>query len=108
MKEIRGVLPALLKSLGLENRYRGFQAAESWEEFAGPALAARSRVADFRDGRLVVEVQSPAAMQELSARKKALLARFTERHGPGLVTEIQLVPGGRPGGTDAPTPATRR
>ncbi|HVP39141.1 MAG TPA: DUF721 domain-containing protein [Candidatus Saccharimonadales bacterium] len=94
MKDAREVLQQLLRSLGLEERVRGFKAAEAWPELVGPALAARSAVLDFQDGRLRVEAGGAAVMQELSLRRADLLRAFEERYGPGLVREIVLVPGG--------------
>ena len=73
---------------------RGFKAAAAWPELVGPALAARSTVLDFQEGRLVIEAGSAAVMQELGMRRAALLAEFEERFGPGLVREIAFVPAG--------------
>jgi len=98
LKDARDALHGLLRSLGLEERVRGFQAAASWPELVGPALAAHTRVLDFRDGRLVVEAGSAAVMQELALRRAGLLQAFGERFGPALVREIVLVP---PGGSHA-------
>jgi predicted nucleic acid-binding Zn ribbon protein len=94
VKDARDALHGLLRSLGLEERVRGFKAAEAWPELVGPALAGRSTALDFQDGRLVVEAGSATVMQELAMRRAALLKAFEERFGPGLVREIVLVPAG--------------
>ena len=73
---------------------RGFKAAAAWPELVGPALAARSAVLDFQDGRLVIEAGSAVVMQELGMRRAALLAEFEAHFGPGLVREIVFVPAG--------------
>ena len=94
MKDAREALKGLLRSLGLEERSRGFQAAESWPEIAGPELARVSQVADFKDGRLVVEVRGSSAMQELLMRRGELVRAFADRYGAGLVRDIHLRPQG--------------
>jgi predicted nucleic acid-binding Zn ribbon protein len=94
VKDARDALQGILRSLGLEERVRGFKAAEAWPELVGPALAARSVALDFQDGRLVIEAGSAAVMQELVMRRAAILGAFEERFGPGLVREIVFVPAG--------------
>ncbi len=94
MKEAREALRGILRAYGLEERLRGFRAAAAWPELVGPALSARSSVVDFQDGRLTVEARGASVMQELGLRRAELIRAFAERHGPGLVREIALIPGG--------------
>jgi hypothetical protein len=94
VKEAREALQSILKSLGLEERVRGFKAAAAWPEVAGSVLGSRSTVLDFEGGRLVVEAGSAVVMQELAMRRAELLREFEARFGPGLVREIMLVPAG--------------
>ncbi|MBI5836376.1 MAG: DUF721 domain-containing protein [Candidatus Eisenbacteria bacterium] len=99
MKVASDALRGILKAYGLEERLLGFRAAASWPELVGPTLAARSSVLDFQDGRLTVEARGASVMQELGLRRADLVRAFAERHGPGLVREIVLVP---EGGSQAP------
>ncbi len=94
MKDAREALQRLLQSCGLEERARGFMAAECWPELVGPDLAAVTAVVDYRDGRLTVEARGSSVMQELLMQREHLLRAFAERHGADLVREIQFVPGG--------------
>lgn len=51
--------------------------AEAWSRAAGERVAARSRVAHFRDGILTIEVESAAQRYELEAfQAPGLLARL--------------------------------
>ena len=94
MKDAREVLRNLLQTYGLEERARGFRAAECWPELVGPALAAVSAVTDFRAGRLTVAVRGASAMQELLMRRAELVEALARRAGSELVREIHLVPAG--------------
>jgi predicted nucleic acid-binding Zn ribbon protein len=94
VKTASAVLQQVLRAHGLEERVRGFQAAESWPEIVGPALAGRSSVMDFREGRLTVEAAGASVMLELRMRQDEILRQFASRYGPALVREIRFVPGG--------------
>ena len=62
---------AYTRTLSLE------QVSSAWQRAAGEALAARTRVAQFRDGILTIEVSSAALRYELEAFRGAdLLARL--------------------------------
>jgi len=100
MKDAREALHQLLQGLGLEERVRGFAAAQSWADIAGPALARVTSVADYREGRLTVEARGATVMQEVQMMRPRLLAAFATKYGPDLVRDIHVVPGqGRASGT---------
>lgn len=93
LKEARTLVGQVLRAFGLERRVLGFQAGASWAEIVGPALAARSEVVDYQDGKLTVEVQGASAKMELTLRSGELLKAFAKIHGEGLIQEIRFVPG---------------
>jgi predicted nucleic acid-binding Zn ribbon protein len=62
--------------------------AEAWQRAAGSHLSGRSRVAQFRDGTLTIEVDSSAQRYELEAFQ-----------GPSLLARLQ---------SDASVPRVRR
>ena len=65
-----------------------------WAAEVGPAVAARSEPAGFRDGILSVRVDGAAWMQELQFVKEEIRARLNARLGADLVRDVYFVSGG--------------
>jgi len=62
---------------------------EAWGRAAGERLAARSRVAGYRDGTLTIEVTSAAQRYELEAfHGSELLARLHKDAAAGVVRKL--------------------
>jgi len=73
-QKIANVLSALMSRKGYAQVQTAFALAEAWEEAAGKKLAPLCRAGNLRRGVLEVTVLNSAAMQELTFRKKQLLA----------------------------------
>jgi predicted nucleic acid-binding Zn ribbon protein len=73
---IGDVLPAVLRDLGLQTRFKERQVVDTWASVVGPELAQRSRALRCENGTLVVRVDHGAWMQELHFLEKDLLARL--------------------------------
>ena len=58
---------AFLRASGIGARTRHIPVHQAWNEAVGAALARRARPVRFERGELVVEVDSAAHLQELSA-----------------------------------------
>jgi len=71
---------------------RGWKAVELWPEVAGERIAARARAVGFRDGVLLVSVDSAAWMNELSYLRHHIVQELNRRLGEGVVTDIRLQP----------------
>ena len=70
---------------------------EAWERAAGPRLAARSRVAGYREGTLTIEVPSSAQRYELeSFHGSELLARLRQDAAAGVVRKLVFRVGSTP------------
>ena len=85
------ILRAMLgrKRFRQKGRYSAFVAA--WQEVAGQAIAERSRVRVFKDGQLVVEVDSSALLHELNGfLKQDLLAGIQSTKAGREVVELRL------------------
>lgn len=65
-----------------------------WAAEVGPAIAARSEPAGFRDGVLAVRVNGAAWMQELQFVKEEIRARLNARLGAEIVRDVYFVSGG--------------
>lgn len=65
-----------------------------WAAEVGPAIAARSEPAGFRDGVLSVRVNGAGWMQELQFAKEEIRARLNARLGAEVVRDVYFVSGG--------------
>ena len=91
VQSISGVLPALLRELGLESGIMGWRAVREWPDAVGPQVARRTHAVSFQDGTLVVEVEGSAWLQELSILKRELLRQLNRRLGASHVSDIRFM-----------------
>jgi len=77
------VLPAILKKLGLEQRFKEQQILSIWPSVVGMEIASRTRATRIEKGTLYVHVEHGAWMQELHFIEKELLGKLRER-APGV------------------------
>jgi predicted nucleic acid-binding Zn ribbon protein len=93
MKKIGGPLRDLLDRLRLNEPMAGWQATELWPEVVGERIASRSRAIAFRDGVLIVEVESPTWMSELTYHKRRIIKTLNAKlGGKAVVREIRMQP----------------
>ncbi|MBI5434816.1 MAG: DUF721 domain-containing protein [Planctomycetes bacterium] len=64
--QIGEVLDRYFKRHGLDEKLRGAAVIRTWDRTVGP-LAARARAVRFRDGELIVEVDSAPHLAELTS-----------------------------------------
>lgn len=91
MESLAGVLPRVLKQLGLEEGLLGWRAVHEWEQVVGPRVARHTRAVAFRDGVLQIEVEGSAWMHELGFLKTDLMRKINRHLGSRLVRNIRLV-----------------
>ena len=72
-KNFGDVMKRRVRKKRLRERSRYGAVVKAWREVAGEDIADQTRVADFSDGTLVVEVESSVLMQELSGYMKPTL-----------------------------------
>ncbi|WP_019061510.1 DUF721 domain-containing protein [Streptomyces prunicolor] len=104
------VIQRLITDRAWEAPTAGGSAVDEWTEVAGPRLAAHVRALKFRaaTGELEVQVDSPAWFTQLRLEKPALLARFAERLGTGVVKDlVRSRPGTAPGDLSGEQPPPR-
>ncbi|MFE0357545.1 DciA family protein [Streptomyces nigra] len=84
------VIQGLITDRAWEAPTVGGSAVDEWPEIAGPRLSGHVRAVKFRaaTGELEVQVESPAWFTQLRLEKPALLARFAEALGTGIVKDI--------------------
>jgi predicted nucleic acid-binding Zn ribbon protein len=92
MDRIGGPLQELLARLRLTEPMVGWKAVEVWPEVVGDRVAARARAVAFRDGSLVVEVDSSTWMNELTYLKRRMIVDLNRRLGAEVVRDLRLQP----------------
>ena len=98
-KSLRDVLPGTIEELGISEQLKRAAAFAAWRTVAAelPAHARGARPLQFRQGTLVVEAPSSAAVHELHMRTPQLTRELNKRIGPPLVTKLEFrVRGRRP------------
>jgi predicted nucleic acid-binding Zn ribbon protein len=91
VQSISGVLPALLRSLGLETGVMGWRAVREWPDAVGPGVARRTRAVSFQEGTLLVEVEGSAWLHELTMLRRDLLRQLNQHLGAPLVRELNFI-----------------
>ena len=91
MESVSGVLPRVLKRLGLDQGLLGWRAVQEWQEVVGPRVARHTRAIAFRDGVLQVEVEGSAWMHELGFLKRDLVRKINGHLGSRLVRDVRFV-----------------
>ena len=91
MESLAGVLPRVLKQLGLEEGLLGWRAVHEWEQVVGPRIACHTRAVAFRENVLQIEVDGSAWMHELGFLKADLMRKVNRHLGSRLVRNIRFV-----------------
>jgi predicted nucleic acid-binding Zn ribbon protein len=83
------LVPSVMKGLGLEQRLQQSQVFVLWPEIVGADIAKHAQPVSLRNGLLVVAVDHPVWLQELSRYHKSLLLQnIKERVGKTTVRDI--------------------
>jgi predicted nucleic acid-binding Zn ribbon protein len=83
-------LPAVLKSFGLEQKFRDQKVLALWPEVVGEQIAARTRAVRIEKGVLFVHVDHGAWMQELHFKEKELVKKLREKAPQSGVRRIRF------------------
>jgi len=83
------LVPLVMKQLGLEQRLQQSQVFYLWASIVGSDIARHAQPVSLRNGLLVVAVDHPVWLQELSRYHKPLiLQKVQERVGKKAVRDI--------------------
>ena len=83
------LVPTVMKQLGLEKRLHESQVQFLWPQIVGADIARHAQPVSLRKGLLVVAVDHPVWLQELSRyHKPLLLQKVHERVGRSAVRDI--------------------
>ncbi len=90
-RALGNVLQDLLQQYGLTQKFKEFQAVESWAEVVGETVAQVTQAREVRDGRLYVEVSSSAWRNELYFLKGDMIAKLNKKIGQNIIHDIMFV-----------------
>jgi predicted nucleic acid-binding Zn ribbon protein len=83
------LVPSVMKQLGLEKRLHESQIHFLWPQIVGADIARHAQPVSLRKGLLIVAVDHPVWLQELSRyHKSLLLQKVHERLGKNTVRDI--------------------
>ena len=91
VQSISGVLPALLRDLGLESGITGWRAVGEWADAVGPRVASHTRAVSFQEGTLVVEVEGSAWLHELGFLRRDLVRQLNHHLGSHHVRDLRFM-----------------
>lgn len=87
---LKQAIERLLSTYKLDRGMNEAAVIASWEEIMGSAIARRTRNIFFRNGKLVIQLDSSTLRQELSMGKEKLKTLLNERAGKDVVTDIDI------------------
>ena len=71
----------------------------SWRDVAGDDCAAHSRIIDYAEGILVIEVDHPGWIQIIMTRRKRILSALKRKFPAQRIESVRLILGGGGAGT---------
>jgi len=87
LREVKDILKEILEKFNLSTDSQKLLVI--WREELG-RLANHAQIGGLRQGKLIIEVDSPVYMQELAAKRKSIIDRINERMGQKAIVEIRF------------------
>jgi hypothetical protein len=95
LKPVGDLIPAVLAGLGIGRLDVMLRLAEEWTELVEEPWKTHTVPLILRDGELVVEAKTPAAVRMLRYGATALVEHLTAIFGPDVVHSVEVVAPGR-------------
>ncbi len=80
----------ILKARGMQNRLPEYRISSQWVNMVGPAIARHAQPRTLRGGRLLVIVDSPAWMQQLSLLKPDIIGKLNNNLDMNTIRDLTL------------------
>ncbi len=91
LRPLGEMLPAVMRSLGLEQVHWSVRLEADWPAITGAVLAAHTRPGTIRDGVLTIFVDSSVWLSELARfGRKPLLDKLQAAYGAAEIRDIRL------------------
>jgi len=88
MRKVGNILDKVMKKLGLFERYNEQKSILLWEDIVGEKISRRSKALYAKNGKLVVEVENTAWMNELAFLKVNIIEKINKRIGQWIIEDI--------------------
>lgn len=88
--KLSATIDKILKSRGMQSRLQEYRISGQWVRAVGPAIARHAQPLTLRGDRLMLVVDSPAWMQQLSLMKPEIIGKLNNTLGVQTVREITL------------------
>jgi predicted nucleic acid-binding Zn ribbon protein len=88
MKRVGNIIEKVMKQLGLSKRYNEQKAVLAWDRVVGERIRKKTHPLYARDGKLVVEVENSAWMNELSFLKSDIITKLNRDLGDWVIDDI--------------------
>jgi predicted nucleic acid-binding Zn ribbon protein len=92
---LRDAIASIGRELGIPDPGSVAALTSAWPEIVGDAVAKHAQVRSIRDGVCTIVVDAPAWATQLRYVESQVVARAVECCGPGVVTALRVVVGGR-------------
>ncbi|NIM02619.1 DUF721 domain-containing protein [bacterium] len=87
LREVKEIVKEALQKFNLGEESQKLFAI--WQEELG-GLAKHAQIGNFREGKLLVEVDNPVYMQELSAKRRSIIEKVNKRMGKRFIVEVRF------------------
>ena len=91
MRELKNVLEALLKDMGLDRPVLQNRSLLVWSDVVGEAVADNTTPEEVKHGILRVKVSTPVWRNEIALQKKEILKKLNEALGKKVIKDIKLI-----------------
>jgi len=88
--KLSATIDKILKARGMQSRLPEYRISSRWAGTVGPAIARHAQPRTLRGGRLLLIVDSPAWMQQISLMKPEIIGKLNSNLGAEIVRDIML------------------
>ncbi len=90
VQSVGDILQKLVGELGIEQPLREYEAITKWEQCVGTRIAEISEPVKITKGVLIVRVRTSTWRNELTLRKKEIIAKLNNQLGSTIVQDIRF------------------
>ncbi|HUI46950.1 MAG TPA: DUF721 domain-containing protein [Nitrospirota bacterium] len=88
--KLSATIDKILKARGMQSRVPEYRVSSRWAGTVGAAIARHAQPRTLRGGRLLLIVDSPAWMQQISLMKPEIIAKLNSNLGAEIIRDITL------------------
>lgn len=89
-QKIDELVEAVLKQMGLYQKFKEREVCQVWPEVVGQMIASRTKSVGISDGRLFVAFTSAVVRNEIMMVKEGLIKALNDRLGEQIIKDIVI------------------